>query len=114
MVGAGKLRRRVAFQARSSGKDTYGAATQLWATVATCWAAIEPLSARERAVAAQTLGEVSHQITVRYQPFMADPVAVAAMRIQYGARLFNVGGAINHDERNQVVTILATEGVNNG
>lgn len=114
MIGAGQLRRRIAFQTRAASKDSYGSATHLWQTVNVCWAAVEPLSAREQAVAAQTLGTVSHQITVRYQSFMADPSAVAAMRIQYGTRLFNISGLMNQDERNRLVTILATEGANDG
>lgn len=111
---AGTLRRRLLIQQRSTAQDVYGAQVATWADVATVWAAIEGLSIRERLTSATYSSEVTHLITIRYQAQFKDTRAVAAMRGIYDGRIFNFQGAINVDEANMVITILAGEGLNDG
>jgi len=58
--------------------------------------------------------EISHQITVRYQALFADTREVSAYRILYRTRIFNIHAAINDEERNAVITLLASEGLDEG
>jgi head-tail adaptor len=57
---------------------------------------------------------VTHSVTVRFAPQLANPKDVAAMRILFGTRIFDIHDSINEDERNRMVTLMAEEGLNNG
>ena len=111
---AGNLRKRVTFQTRSAAVDSFGQQVTTWADAFTVWASIEPLSARELFAAQAIQSEVSHKVTVRYRAELTNPVAVAAIRVSYVGRLFNVQGALNIDERRHSIELLATEGLTNG
>ena len=116
---AGDLRRRVSIQARNSTQDAYGQQVVVWTDYMTSVPAnIQALGGRE-IIAAQAINvDVTHQITVRYSSLLADPVAVAAMRVVYVnasiTRYFNISAAMNVDERNKTVELLASEGLNLG
>ena len=75
---------------------------------------IAPISGREARIADRIASEVSHQITVRYQLIFADPSAVARMRVLFKGRVFAIHGALNDDEANVAVILLASEGVRDG
>ncbi len=111
---AGQLRKRITLQQRSSAVDSFGQQSTTWVDVFTAWASIEALSARELLAAQALQNEVSHRITLRYRAELASPVAVSAYRAVYGGRVFSITGAINLDERNRTVDLLAAEGLNNG
>jgi head-tail adaptor len=51
---------------------------------------------------------------VRYQPAFDDPKKVAQMRVLYRGRVFSIHGALNDDEANVAVILLATEGLRDG
>lgn len=114
MISAGKRNRRVIIQQRSLTQDTSGGQVETWTDVAPVWAAIEPLTAREIVAAQAVQSEVSHSITILWQPAFADPKAVAAMRIVYGTRIFNIAGSMNPEERNRELILTASEGMNKG
>jgi SPP1 family predicted phage head-tail adaptor len=116
---AGELRHRIKLQVPASGDDSFGEPLTGWVNVfatpdGKIAAGVEPLAGRELVAAQAIQVEVSHKITVRYQPALASPKLVATMRALYGTRVFSIGGALNIDERNREITLLATEGVNNG
>ena len=111
---SGDLRKRVTFQVRSTVSDTYGQQSTVWTELLTTWASIEGLSARELYTAQSVQSEVTHTITVRYRAEFAMPRAVAAMRVLYGARVFNISGAVNTNERNREIVMQAAEGLNLG
>jgi SPP1 family predicted phage head-tail adaptor len=111
---AGDLRHRVTFQARSIATDTFGAQSTIWSDVATVWAEVSPLSGRELLAAQQINVEISHLITIRYQHQFAGPKAVAAMRITYSDRIFNIHSSIDPEERRKALVLTASEGLNNG
>lgn len=108
------LRKRVTLQRRGMTQDAFGQQTTTWTDVCTIWASIEPLSAHELLAAQSVTSEVSHKITIRYRADLADPSVVAALRVSYGTRIFNISGAMNPDERNRVVQLLVAEGLNRG
>jgi SPP1 family predicted phage head-tail adaptor len=113
-VRAGELRHRVTFQARSTITDTFGAQSTVWADVATVWADIATLSGRELFAAQSVNAEITHAVTIRYQPQFSGPKAVAAMRISYCGRLFNIHASLDKDERRKELTLSVSEGLNNG
>lgn len=110
-ISAGQLSHRVRIEQPTTVKDALGAPTQTWADVATIWADIAPISGREARIADRIAAEVSHQITVRYQPLFADPRAVAQLRVHFRGRVFSIHAALNEDEANVMVILLASEGV---
>ena len=111
---AGMFRKSVKFQTRDGAVDSYGQQVTTWTDAFTTRASIEPLSAREVFAAQAVQSEVSHRITVRYRSQLANPTAVAAMRVLYGTRVFNIVGALNINERHGIVEISASEGLNDG
>jgi SPP1 family predicted phage head-tail adaptor len=111
---AGQLRKRILIQSPPTGQNAYGEPLTTWADVATVWAEITPLSARELFAAQAVQSETSHKITVRYRAEFANPKTVAGMRVVHSGRIFNITGAINIDERNRTVELSATEGLNLG
>src|SRR6266403_3642030 len=111
---AGQLRHRVVVEQQAQTQDSFGGQPLTWSTVATDWGDINPLSGREREAAQAINVEISHEITIRYQSGFADPKAMAAYRLRYGSRLFNIHGTLNVDERNREITVLAGEGMNVG
>lgn len=113
-IRAGILRQRITLQAPVITTGEIGGPLKTWASVATVWADINPLTGRERLQAAALKSEVSHEITIRWQAALADPQAVAAMRIVFGTRIFNIHASMNQDERNRVLVLLASEGMNDG
>ncbi len=111
---SGELNRRVRLQQRNISQDSFGERTQSWSDVMTVWAAIEPLAGRELEVAQKISSEVTHRITVRYQAQLTDTRAVAGLRALYKSRIFNLQAALNEDEANVRIHLLAAEGLNEG
>jgi SPP1 family predicted phage head-tail adaptor len=111
---AGDLRHRVTFQSRSMAADSFGGQSPVWTDVATVSADISPLSGRELVAAQSVNVEISHMVTIRYQQQFAGPKAVAAMRIVYGDRIFNIHASIDPDERHKSIQLTCSEGLNLG
>ncbi|WP_051566948.1 phage head closure protein [Herminiimonas sp. CN] len=108
------MNRRITLQQRSTAQDAYGAQVDTWTTLGDLWASIEPLTGRELMAAQAVQSEVSHKITIRYQAQFANPQQVAAMRISYQGRMFNIHASMDIEEAHKIIEILATEGVNQG
>ena len=111
---AGALGQRITLQQRTIAQDATGGQLATWTDVATAWAEVTPLSGRELIAAQAVASETSHQITLRWQPAFVDPKRVAARRIVFNGRQFNINAAINEDERNRMLTLLVSEGLNEG
>ena len=111
---AGQLNRRITLQRQSIVQDSYGGPVRTWLNVATIWADIQPLTGRELEIAQRMASEISHQITVRYQASLTDTGVVSGYRALYKARIFNIHAALNEDESNVLVTLLASEGLDDG
>lgn len=63
---AGQLDTHGMFQSPTEGKDARGGRTITgWTTFATAWAAVRPLTARERVAGAQVQAEVDYELEVR-------------------------------------------------
>lgn len=115
MERAGDRRHLVEVQKKSAAQDSFGdEQSAAWSTLFSTKAGIQALSGRELMAAQAIQSEVSHQISVVYRPEWANPKVSAAYRIVLGARIFNIHSAVNVDERNREVLILASEGLNDG
>lgn len=113
-LSAGTLRKRITLQQQSTSVDTYGQQIATWTDVATVWASVEPSVGRELMAAQAVSLDQPTTITIRWQPAFASPKAVAAMRVVYNGRIFNIHSVENEDERNRMLTLLASEGLNDG
>ena len=96
---AGKLRQRVDLQRRtvSGGLDT-------WSTVATVWAAIEPLSGNRYLQATVPVNEVQGMIRIRYRSDI-----LPEWRIRFGQRVFLITSIINVLQANRELQIMYRE-----
>ena len=110
----GAMRQRILLQTRGLSVDSFGQQVTTWTDAFSIWAAIEPLSARELFAAQAVQSEVSHRITVRYRAEFATPTAVAAMRVMFAGRIFNIQSAINLQERRCWIELTVSEGLSNG
>jgi SPP1 family predicted phage head-tail adaptor len=102
----GAMRHFIEIQQESRSGDGAGGAAVSWTTIATLWAAMEPLRVSESSRGERQESATSYRITVR------DGITVTnAMRIVWNGRAFNIRGVRNIDERGRVQEILADEGV---
>ena len=101
---AGQYRHRVELQSATDVQNTLGEPAPTWATDATVWAAIKPISGQERVQAQQLAAEVTHLIRTRY-----GATVTADMRIVFGERVFEILSHINVGERNKELEIMCKE-----
>lgn len=104
----GKLNKRVAIQAVTQTTDSAGGYTDSWATSATVWASIDPVSGRERFIYGQVTEPVTHRILMRYNSAVT---VTGKKRLLYGSRTFNIVQVRNLEEADVWLEILAIENV---
>jgi len=103
---AGDLRHRLIIESPQRLSDGAGGATVTWAQVASVWANIKPVSARELRSAEQRAEKVTHTITLRYRSDID-----ATMRLVGEGRIFNIDAIINEAERDQWLKCFCVEGL---
>lgn len=104
-VPVSRLRKLVTVE--QPGATTVGAGGQIersYSTLATVFASIEPINAREYFQAEQVHSEITHRITLRYLNGISPKC-----RIVFGSRTFDVEAVLNTDERNYQHTLLCKE-----
>jgi SPP1 family predicted phage head-tail adaptor len=106
---ASDLRKRVIIEQRSSSIDSEGGQAITWSTFAVIWAGIEPLTGRELLAAQEVQSEVTHQVQIRYLAGIN-----TKMRVNYSGRYFNIHAVIDENERHRQMTLLTSEGLNDG
>lgn len=99
----GELRHSVQIQRATETRQANGGTTQAFATTATVWAAIEPLSGRESWIGEQIRAIASHKITMRWT------AVSAGNRLLFGSRVFNIVVVVNVDERNHTALLAVSE-----
>lgn len=110
MLVASRLRHTITIQKSVSTSDSVGDATLSYETVAVVRAEINPLSTRDRFLAAQSKSEATHRVVVRYDERLAD--MDGSWRLLFGDRTFMVEGRVtNTNERNREMIIVAIEGL---
>ena len=106
---AGRLRHRVVIQSLAETQDgATGAITESWSTLATVWAAIEPLSGREFIAAAESGSEVVARIVMRHRSDVT-----AKMRIVDGSMTYNIQAVLpDLESGTEYMTLPVTQGRN--
>jgi SPP1 family predicted phage head-tail adaptor len=105
MIGAGERNKQIAIQEKAISTDSIGNQTETWHTIATVWAAIQPLSGREYWAARQVNAETTTKVTILYRRGVT-----AEHRILYGSRVFELTAPpINTSEANAELVLLAKE-----
>lgn len=110
LLNSGKLRHRLILQNPVETQDAEtGEALITWQDVATLWAAIEPLSAKEFVVSQAEDSKVSARITIRYRSGVN-----AAMRFYHEAKdaYYNIEGVLSDkDSGLEYITLPVSEGL---
>lgn len=105
-VRLGRLRHRLLLQSKTTTRTASGAVEYTWTDRDTVWGAIEPLSGKEFLALAQTKNETTVRIVIRYKAGLD-----ATWRAVRGDKAYSIISIINHDERNNMMTLMCSEGV---
>lgn len=108
---SGKLRHRVALQQLLQTQDPVtGELSDDWVTVATVWAAVEPLSAREFIAAQAGQSEITARVTIRHRPGID-----GTMRLVHRGQVYNIHAPLP-DPKSALhyLTLPVSMGVNDG
>ena len=101
---AGQLNKRVSIERPGSAQSETGQVVDGWSTVATVWAAIQPLSGRELFAAQQLQARADLLVRIRYLAGVEPK-----MRVRFGARLLDIQAVRNLDERNRELELFCLE-----
>lgn len=107
-VGAGSLRHQVVIQKpKVTQNPQTGGMGKTWEPVATVWADVTPMSAREFIAASAEQSEVRGRMTIRYR----DDVD-ATMRVVHRGRYYAILGVLPDAESGREhLTLMTAEGV---
>jgi len=108
-VRVGALRHQVTVEQPVEAQDAAGAVTKTWTSVATPWAAVEPMRGQERFLAQQVAADVTHKITMRYESALAS--MTPKWRVSLGSRRFDLLAVLDPGERDTAIECLAVERV---
>lgn len=103
-VNASDLRHRIVIERATRTGDGAGGSTTEWNAVAEVWAAIWSRSVDESFTLDRVAGTASHDIWIRYRPGVTPD-----MRFRCSARIFDVLGAIDFDDRAKWLKCPCTE-----
>ena len=108
---AGKLRHRITLQEPVKVQNpTTGAVINAWRDVATVWAEVSPLSAREFIAAQASQGEITTRIVIRYRAGVT-----RKHRILFRGAVYNIHGVLPDPKSGrEYLTLPCSEGVNDG
>lgn len=100
----GSLRHRITIEEATISRDGYGGETKAWATVATVWAAVEPLQGREFLEGRRAEAEVNTRIRIRYRAGI-----LPGMRITWGNHVYDIGSVIEHNSDRREIRLMCRE-----
>ncbi len=106
-IDPGELTERVTLQSRSVTQDVYGQATITWVDVATVWARVRALTAREFFAAAQVQPEASLKVLIRQRSDVT-----ATWRLVWQGRAHDITGALPLGR--EWTEIMCLQGVKDG
>ena len=100
----GSLRHVVQVQSRTISRDDYGGAQQTWATIATRFAKVEPLSGRELWRAQGVTPEATHRVVMRYME-----AVTAKCRLVHKGKVFQIESVLDVDELRNIMVLICKE-----
>jgi SPP1 family predicted phage head-tail adaptor len=104
MSNPGLLHHRLTLEAPVETQDGAGGVVRAYEPVATLWAALRPVSARESVEAAQRGIAVTHRIALRFSPDITP-----RHRLRAGNRIFRIVTLRDRDGRRRFLDIEAEE-----
>ena len=104
MSAAGKLRERVTIEQVATSRDAVGGTVETWSQLAQVWARVEPMSVRESYQRHVMNAQASWKVTIRHRSDVT-----AKMRVRWGARMFEIKGITNADERRFMLALSCEE-----
>lgn len=93
-VAIGQMRERVQITSQTQAIDAAGQITTTWTPVATTWARMRPLHAREVQLAGRDEGARGYKMTIRYRSDIT-----TNSRILWRGRNFDVQGLLDRTEQ---------------
>lgn len=107
------LNKRVVLQSLTETPDGAGGFSSSWQAVVTLWANVTPISGNSASMGGaesfrfmQLQNSQLMRITIRYREDVT-----ATMRVVMGSRVFNIRRVINKHEKNEILELIAEEGV---
>ncbi len=110
-MNAGLLNKRIVLQSPSGSRDALGERSTSWVDVATVWARIRPLSAREASIAGQRQSAASHVVEIRHSSTVS--TLDASWRVKFGDRVLAIDGVLNPEESSEKLMLYCVEGLRN-
>jgi SPP1 family predicted phage head-tail adaptor len=107
-IDPGEFRTPVVLQNATYTKNSVGQPVETWSDVATIWAKVSPLSAREQFYAAQTQASRTHNVIMRYDSRVTP---TCRLKIAGTDRILAIEGVRDLEERRQYMVVGATEQV---
>lgn len=106
MTAPGDLRDRLVLEQTVETPDGAGGVARTYATVATLWAALVPITARGGVEADSLAANVTHRIVLRFRSDVT-----TRHRLRAGARIFRIVALRDQDGRGRFLEIDAEERV---
>jgi SPP1 family predicted phage head-tail adaptor len=94
MIQAGTLNERITFQQATETRNVLGEMVPVWSDIATVWARVEGVSAREYLSAGQMDVTITHKVTIRYRSELTQK-----MRVIWRGRTLEIVSLLEHDNR---------------
>lgn len=98
----GQLRHPVELQKFINVQDELGNQIEEWTTVATVWAAVEPVSGKEYWEARMLQAETTVKVTLRYRPGL-NPVEY---RLVFRGEIYEIESIINLEGRDRLLQLM--------
>jgi SPP1 family predicted phage head-tail adaptor len=105
----GHFQDSIIIQSNTPTSDNGGGQTLVWATAYTVWAQIRPYRGRKVLFGGQLQSLTTHLIHIPYQTGIT-----SAMRILFGARLFNIQDVDDVEEAHEFLEMTCIEGDGTG
>lgn len=100
----GRLTQRVALQSPTSTPDAMNECVTTYATVATVWAEVSPLTGREFEAAQATNSEVELKVIIRYYAGLT-----SRWRLVHGAKTYEILAVLNLNSGKKDLKLLCKE-----
>lgn len=103
---AGRLRHRVTLQSATTTQNSYGEQVKAWVDVGTFWAAVEPISGKERFASGERIHERDVRIVMRYIGTVTE-----THRILFQSRTYDIKAVVMKDSVKREYEFICTEGL---
>mgnify|MGYP000850293400 CR=1 FL=1 len=103
MLAAGRLNQLVTLKQKQVTRDGMGAQVVSWVTVATVWAAVEPLRGREFVALRAAHSELTAKITIRHRAGI-----VPEMRVEHGTSVYEIAEVIDPRARGESLELMCS------